>query len=94
MCKWTFVAGQVKNGGWQDDFWIGIGLDELVSGNYEKIGNLVMLSLKLTLLKIYKYLVILYKYLIPFCFFKILNMVTSVMVNYLTIKGLWFGYKL
>ncbi|GFT59983.1 FGGY carbohydrate kinase domain-containing protein [Nephila pilipes] len=42
VCKWTFIAGKSKGGGWQDDFWRQIDLEELISENYEKIGCSVL----------------------------------------------------
>ncbi|MDQ8194531.1 FGGY-family carbohydrate kinase [Coraliomargarita sp. SDUM461004] len=40
-CKWTYLAHEAAAGksGWQDDFFNAIGLDELVTENYTRLGN-------------------------------------------------------
>ncbi|EPQ09958.1 FGGY carbohydrate kinase domain-containing protein [Myotis brandtii] len=38
VCKWTYSAEK----GWDDSFWKMIGLEDLVSDNYSKIGNQVL----------------------------------------------------
>ncbi|GBN10049.1 FGGY carbohydrate kinase domain-containing protein [Araneus ventricosus] len=42
VCKWTYIAGTTNGGGWQDAFWKSIGLEDLISRNYEKIGSNVL----------------------------------------------------
>ncbi|KAF8773195.1 FGGY carbohydrate kinase domain-containing [Argiope bruennichi] len=42
VCKWTYIAGTKKGEGWQDDFWKSIGLEDLISRNYDKIGSNVL----------------------------------------------------
>ncbi|GIY96292.1 FGGY carbohydrate kinase domain-containing protein [Caerostris extrusa] len=39
VCKWTFLSGKDVGGGWQEDFFIQIGLRDLTFDNYEKIGS-------------------------------------------------------
>lgn len=38
VCKWTYQAS-LEQQGWNDSFWIRIGLEDLVTDNYQKIGN-------------------------------------------------------
>ncbi|XP_068095494.1 FGGY carbohydrate kinase domain-containing protein isoform X2 [Hyperolius riggenbachi] len=38
VCKWTYT----KDGGWDDSFWMDIGLEDLLEHNYAKIGNQVV----------------------------------------------------
>lgn len=42
VCKWTYQAGTEDFKGWQDDFWMSIGLDDLVGEHYVKIGTEVI----------------------------------------------------
>lgn len=39
VCKWTYQAS-LEQQGWNDSFWIRIGLEDLVTDNYQKIGKL------------------------------------------------------
>eukprot|EP01067_Filipodium_phascolosomae_P001471 Filipodium_phascolosomae@DN1975_c0_g1_i1.p1 len=44
VCKWTYIAGGEKNvqQGWQESYFKGIGLGDIVDENYSKIGTQVL----------------------------------------------------
>ncbi|XP_046390816.1 FGGY carbohydrate kinase domain-containing protein [Ischnura elegans] len=42
VCKWTYQAGPDGNEGWSVDYFQKIGLEDLVTSNFEKIGSIVV----------------------------------------------------